>query len=523
MNFSTDYSCFNTPHYYRYIHQTRPNPHRKRGRKRRLDDVDNDGDGDDDEDGAGNRGSQGLDNGYQAVSEASPFAARADGIAVTHAPPDEGESNGTTNTKDSNDNNGASYTHECDTDAEVHPTRPTNPRQLTKDCRFQLNTKTLESHGLFLPPQKHESLRARHHAILSAILHKSVMTRDWARAKRAFAMLIRTENIDIRKIWPLGCDILLMCPPPEQASRCNDNGVSPSTALPLHVETKTTQSHIQNIKYLRRLILQFPFIGISASQSLSQSTNASFSTFAAERVQHASSGPVPILLRGQARMQYANAATFWPFLIAAMLAESDSTNSPSGLSPPRHDGGGDGITENVHEGYNYNYQNTVQGDVDEKRDPISSAQAQAQTQMHLIEIKAQLDELIHAPPWIDDPRLWCIRGMICLWLADLQEPLLAGEAAPDDEHKCDPNCIPDMDTDNDDDGLITPDSLVSDNEDDEAAERRRHKRGMRAGHSRHALLHEAKVSLGMVAKKGGRVPSLLGRAVRKLRKMDHDK
>ena len=518
MKISTDHSCFKTPHYQKYTHQTRPNPYRKkRGRKRQLDELDDEGDGSGDgADGAGNNSFRGLDSDQQVVPEAIPFA-DADADADADAAAD---------TTDGNGNNGDGDRHGCDTDAEVYPTRP---RRLTRDFRSRHMTQMLESHGLFLPPQPPASLRARHQAIMAVILHRSVMTRDWARAKRAFAMLIRSDYIDIRKIWSLGSDILLMCPPPPeqtqtqtqtQTSRHYDNSAGPSTGPPPHVESKTTQNQTQNIEYLRRLILEFPFIGASAGQSLKHSTEASFSSFAAERAQlGAGLGPV----MGQARSHSANAATFWPFLIAALVAASGSTETPSGPSPPRHDDGGDdGSAENGythqdnHGSHNYNKdQNTMDKHVEEKQGPS------AQTQIHAMKIKEQLDELMNSPPWIDDPRLCCIRGMVCLWLADLQEPLLTNETAPDDdEHKGDGF---DTDLDDDDDGNITPDSLISDNEDVEAAERRRHKWELRSGQSRQALLYESKRSLRDVVKNGGRVPGLLGRAVRVLRKMDHDK
>lgn len=542
MNFSTDYSCFKTPQK-GYTLQTRPNPYRKKGKKRKLDDLDDEGDDDydndddddvdDDNDNYGN--DTGLGSDQQVVSEASPFAAGAETEAVAavarhYTPPYTSEANDSANTNDgNNNNNGDSNGREYDTDAEVYPTKPIS-RRLMRHHRYGRNIQTLENHGLFLPPRKQESLRARHLAILSAILHKSVMTRDWARAKRAFAMLIRSDHIDLRKIWPLGSDILLMCPPaPEQTSqRDGDTNTNIDTvaqqSLPLpQVETNTTQSKIKNIEYLQGLIRQFPFLGASANQSIRQSTDTNFATFAAEQT---GSEPMPTLLNGRTGMQYANSATFQPFLIAALIAASESTNMPSSLRHGDYGDNGSAKNGNIYQNDhgNYKYQNIIQGDGDGERGLTPSAQTQTQAQAHPMKIKALLDnELINSLPWADDPRIWCIRGMVCLWLADLQEPLLIGETTSYGEHKGDPDSTFNIGLDDDDDGCITPDSLISDNEDDEAAERRKRKQELRVGQSRYALLHESKLSLGNVVKKGGSVPDLLGRAVQMLQKMDHDK
>ncbi|KAF8446555.1 hypothetical protein BDZ91DRAFT_616484, partial [Kalaharituber pfeilii] len=81
-----------------------------------------------------------------------------------------------------------------------------------------------------MPPRRPMELRTRHEAILNAILQKSVLTRDWDRAKRAFGLLVRGRWVDLRKVWDLGRDLIL----------------------------RTEKNQAQAAEYLNRLILQYP-------------------------------------------------------------------------------------------------------------------------------------------------------------------------------------------------------------------------------------------------------------------------
>ena len=69
------------------------------------------------------------------------------------------------------------------------------------------------------------TLKRRHVAVLTAILHRGLLQRDWVRAGRAFGMLLRTEmggaGVELRRhgLWGIGAEILLRAPGQEEALR----------------------------------------------------------------------------------------------------------------------------------------------------------------------------------------------------------------------------------------------------------------------------------------------------------------
>ncbi|KAL7270993.1 hypothetical protein RUND412_006280 [Rhizina undulata] len=67
----------------------------------------------------------------------------------------------------------------------------------------------LSTHHLPAAPKKPFSLRAKHQAVLSTILYKSLLTSDFDRASRAFGLLLRGKDMDLRGVWEIGLEILL--------------------------------------------------------------------------------------------------------------------------------------------------------------------------------------------------------------------------------------------------------------------------------------------------------------------------
>lgn len=74
--------------------------------------------------------------------------------------------------------------------------------------RTRRHTEVLKIHGLLRPPPKPETLHTRHSAVITTILHRSLLESDFARARRAFGLLIRCKGIDIRHIWTIGLSLL---------------------------------------------------------------------------------------------------------------------------------------------------------------------------------------------------------------------------------------------------------------------------------------------------------------------------
>ncbi|KAI5838704.1 hypothetical protein DFP73DRAFT_616619 [Morchella snyderi] len=67
----------------------------------------------------------------------------------------------------------------------------------------------LTAHALPPAPLPPTTLRQRHLATLTTLLHHALATNDLARASRAYALLLRTPTTDIRAFWRPGAELLL--------------------------------------------------------------------------------------------------------------------------------------------------------------------------------------------------------------------------------------------------------------------------------------------------------------------------
>ncbi|KAF8420712.1 hypothetical protein EV426DRAFT_241764 [Tirmania nivea] len=452
MDFSTDHSFFKTPLYHWHAHESRPSPNRRKNKRKRDDEEG-------DEDAQGGEGGWGSEPGYGS----EPVTGRPSCTSV----------NQVTDVTPS--------LSLGERDPELLPKRPTNPRLLTRDHRRQHNAQTLAKHNLFLPPRKPPALRTRHEAILNTILHKSILTRDWARAKRAFGLLIRGDWVDIRKVWMIGSDLLL------RSIEQHEGKDSQDRYLRQQYEFLKWQTEMQNIEYLRRLILQYPYLGLRLGQTLPKGSDVEFTTFAAEKAE-----PEQVKRQKQKdmeKMHYASAITFWPVLIAGLLGSSKYAvvEGKKASNDHQHEG--------VQQGENEYY--------------LSPSQ-ELFSPTHPNKIKEHLEEIMITPPWSDDVRLWCMRGMICLWLADLEIMTGKGDAWEDYA-----------------DGNDTLDSLIGDNEVKDERWRRQQGRDLQAASKarytrREKLLREAKNAFDKVEEKGGILPEVLGYAMRGLANMEED-
>ncbi|KAG0635455.1 RNA polymerase I-specific initiation factor-domain-containing protein [Tuber brumale] len=123
-----------------------------------------------------------------------------------------------------------------DNDAEVEHLSPKAIHRRGNHARRFENL--LAKHSLTAPPAKPFSLRAKHLAVITTILHRTLLGADYPRAARAFALLIRCKGIDLRHLWSIGLDLLLR---------------GPTTAAPTNANTEKA------IEYLNRLILFYPY------------------------------------------------------------------------------------------------------------------------------------------------------------------------------------------------------------------------------------------------------------------------
>ncbi|RPB21734.1 hypothetical protein L211DRAFT_840355 [Terfezia boudieri ATCC MYA-4762] len=469
MDFSTEHSFFKVPLYHWRALESRPNPNRKTAKRKRDDESDESDESDENAQGS-ESGAEGW--GSEPGRKSEPVTDRPSSSPVTQV------------------TDATSSLSLGETDPELPPKRPTNPRILTRDHRLQHNVQALAKHNLFLPPRKPPALRTRHEAILNTILHKSILTRDWARAKRAFGLIIRGDWVDIRKIWMIGSDLLL------RSMEQHEGKDSQDRYLKQQYEFQKRKTEMQNIEYLRRLILQFPYLGLRLGQTLPKGSDVEFTAFAAEKAE-----PEQVKRQKQkdmGKMHYANAIQFWPVLIAGLLGSSEYAAVE----------GEKGSNDNQNEG--------VRGFGDEGEQQEENGYYLSPSQdlfspTHPQKIKEHLEEIMITPPWSDDVRLWCMRGMICLWLADLE--IMTGTRDAWEDY---------------DDGYDnTLDPLIHDNEVEDERWRRQQRRDLRAARKarytrRETLLGEAKNALDTVEEKGGSLPEVLGYAMKGLTNMEED-
>ncbi|KAI9839305.1 MAG: hypothetical protein M1819_003300 [Sarea resinae] len=244
-------------------------------------------------------------------------------------------------------------------------------------------------------------LRMRHLAVMTAILHRSLLDGDFVRAGRAWGALLRTEmagrGMDIRAggKWGIGAEILLRRSVPSQRFESNGQDEEDDTSSPRLSDTAEEDSSsppgwfskdgFEKAKeYYERLILQYPFRkGFPGEISPLQFYLAMFG--------------------------------LWIYSI-----QQDSRTSRQKIDLSRRD--------------------DSEGQMSEDEQPLSSDQRDNKDRKHeqyeevrLEELKqaqelaARLEELLLSPPYSDDWQLWHLHGMIALWVGDLHVPTRSSE------------------------------------------------------------------------------------------------
>ncbi|KAL0632357.1 hypothetical protein Q9L58_008751 [Maublancomyces gigas] len=94
-------------------------------------------------------------------------------------------------------------------------------------------TAILTTHNLLPPPPLPLFLRTKHLSAMTALLHRSLLERDYPRASRAFGLLLRCRAVDIRTMWSIGLEILLHRP--------------------------DTQNFARAIEFVNRMVLEYPY------------------------------------------------------------------------------------------------------------------------------------------------------------------------------------------------------------------------------------------------------------------------
>ena len=235
----------------------------------------------------------------------------------------------------------------------------------------------------------HSSLRQKHLDNITAVLHRCVLDGDFNRAGRAWGMLLRAEQsghgMDIRKQdqWGLGAEILLKRDTyTVEESHGGEEILGLDKNLMDHGTTKSpvewfAKDSFENAKdYYERLILQYPYRkACPAATSALDFYPAMFGLWL-------------YVVQDQPKIKTIRAKELARDALDSMTGSGigEDINLLSVLEPPQ-----------------------LQRLAD-TRDKMLQ---------HGDEIASRLDQLLVSPPYSDDFRLWRLRGMVALWIADV--------------------------------------------------------------------------------------------------------
>ncbi|KAJ5215197.1 uncharacterized protein N7498_001604 [Penicillium cinerascens] len=236
----------------------------------------------------------------------------------------------------------------------------------------------------FLPSPAHQgNLRLQHLSVLTAILHRCLLERDYVRAGRAWGLILREEfrglPVDVRSEgrWGIGAEILLRRGQPEPAGNARDR--SGSTPLPF-----TKKGFAEAQSYYERLILNHPY-SKSAPHAIS-------------------------------------ALHFYPAMFGLWIYVTQEESNSARKNVMDDDDSSDDMS--VEEDSSVDFE-TRQSNKRQARIAAIRTQELEQAQ----QIATRMDMLLGSPPYMDSSELLELRGMVSLWIGDL---LVASLVTPPD-------------------------------------------------------------------------------------------
>lgn len=235
------------------------------------------------------------------------------------------------------------------------------------------------------PPQSaaHQgNLRLQHFAVLSAILHRCLLQRDYIRAGRVWGLILREEYggnpIDVRNEgrWGIGAEILLrrgrqLLDIASASEGLEDKHLKPN----IFPRVCFTREGFEDAKqYYERLIIQHPYRKV-APDAIS-------------------------------------ALHFYPamFGLWVYVTQEESNAARDSLQRHHREDSSDELSDD--EGFDGH------GTSGKKRQKMA-AEIREKELEHAQQIAARLDDIIVSPPYSDSPELLELRGMLSLWIADL--------------------------------------------------------------------------------------------------------
>ncbi|KAL8731421.1 MAG: hypothetical protein Q9166_003396 [cf. Caloplaca sp. 2 TL-2023] len=215
-------------------------------------------------------------------------------------------------------------------------------------------------------------LRQRHYTVLTSLLHRCLLEKDYTRASRAWGMLLRLEinghplNIRDHERWGIGAELLFH-----------------SDATLGRLQAEGVQPNLDNLMrakdYYERLILQYPYRKTSPDSISS--------------------------------------LTFYPVMFGIWIYAIQLRYKVSMQETLQGSGGNESAESSQ--------------TADDEREDLGYSNADAQidaqhaicqrTILRASEIIERLTELLISPPYSDHPGLWKVQGMLYLWIHQLSD------------------------------------------------------------------------------------------------------
>ena len=274
------------------------------------------------------------------------------------------------------------------------------------------------------------NLRQHHLAVVTTILHRSLLNGDYARAGRAWGMLLRAEfggkAVDVRTHgrWGIGAEILLHRYSRGASSTSSSASSFPSNTAPDSSPASSSASSSSS----------------SSSAGMRTSASSPSSTSAREGERRGGDPGAQISPEGfQAAREYferlilqhpyrrtqphaVDARTFYPALFGLWIYEvvCGSQQARQRLE------GAEGRKRSASSSSSASGTSSVEGESDEGGEEREGeghrAQhdaVQAEELRRALEIAARLDGLLVSPPYDKHSELLHLRGMVALWIGDL--------------------------------------------------------------------------------------------------------
>ncbi|GAW18276.1 hypothetical protein ANO14919_077510 [Xylariales sp. No.14919] len=301
---------------------------------------------------------------------------------------------------------------------------------------------------------KQISARIRHLTTMTAIMHRCLRDGDIVRAKRAFGLLVRTRDVDIRldNLWAIGSEILIRDGEEETVSELKKPSLSASSSRSLSPSPSSSSSvdadedsDVAETREKAEGERDRDGDGYAKGDPQSPQRWGSAANLAQVKlyletlVQHH-----PYDLK---RPHLTSAVDFWPALFGIELYNLDAElqnalrhihtehGAPSSSPPPSEyddykvdrmdlddDGGGDyGMDVDGPRKRRRNSQEEEEEEHDRHRHGAIDA-LRAETQRGALEIAARIDGVLENAPYTTDAELLRLRAHVSLFIGDLYLP-----------------------------------------------------------------------------------------------------